>query len=142
MRTLTTQLRKKAIKKRASHPSSIRELDLDFKKLADKLEQAETTMKLEEIENLKLENVKIIQTTTTQINHIHNSDLELSEKITKILNIYEKNPNFKGKPAFKNWSEYFCEDTDIALMNADKKNKETRINHKSTRNQTNHFIST
>ena len=42
--TLTPQLRKKAIKKRASHPSSIREPDLDLRKLADKLEQAEITI--------------------------------------------------------------------------------------------------
>ena len=48
MMTLTPQLRKIAIKKRASHPSSIREPDLDFRKLVDKLEQAEITMKLEE----------------------------------------------------------------------------------------------
>ena len=41
MMTLTPQLRKIAIKKRASHPSSIREPDLDFRKLVDKLEQAE-----------------------------------------------------------------------------------------------------
>ena len=53
MMTLTPQLRKIAIKKRASHPSSIREQDLDFRKLVDKLEQAEITMKLEETENLK-----------------------------------------------------------------------------------------
>ena len=46
MKTLTPQLRKIAIKKRASHPSSIREPDLDFRKLVDKLEQAEITMKL------------------------------------------------------------------------------------------------
>ena len=46
--TLATQLRKLAIKKRASHPSSIREPDLDFRKLVDKLDQAEITMKLEE----------------------------------------------------------------------------------------------
>ena len=32
MMTLTPQLRKIAIKKRASHPSSIREPDLDFSK--------------------------------------------------------------------------------------------------------------
>ena len=44
MMTLTPQLRKKAIKKRASHPSSIREPDLDFRNLVDKLELAETTM--------------------------------------------------------------------------------------------------
>ena len=35
-----------------------------------------------------------------------------------------------------------AKDTDIALLNADKNNKTNRINHKSTRNQTNHFIST
>ena len=45
--TLTTQLRKTANKKRASHPSSTRELNLDFKKLVDKLEQAEIQRKLE-----------------------------------------------------------------------------------------------
>ena len=57
MITLTPQLRKIAIKKRASHPFSIREPDLDFRKLVDKLEQAEITMKLEETENLKLQYV-------------------------------------------------------------------------------------
>ena len=60
MITLTPQLRKVAIKKRASHPSSIREPDLDFGKLVDKLEQAEITMKLEETENLKLQYVNRI----------------------------------------------------------------------------------
>ena len=53
--TLTPQLRKIAIKKGASHPSPIREPDLDFRKLVDKLEQAEITMKLEETEDLKLQ---------------------------------------------------------------------------------------
>ena len=62
----------------------------DFRKLVDKLEQAEITMKLEETENLKLQFVNNIQTITTQINHIHNSDTDLSEKITENLNIYEK----------------------------------------------------
>ena len=57
MMTLTPQLRKIAIKKRASHPSSIREPGLDFRKLVDKLGQAEITMKLEETENLKLQYV-------------------------------------------------------------------------------------
>ena len=88
MMTLTPQLRKIAIKKRASHPSSIREPDLDFRKLVDKLEQAEITMKLEETENLELQYVKNIQTTSSQINSIHDSDTELSEKIAEILNIY------------------------------------------------------
>ena len=52
MMTLTPQLRKIAIKKRASHASSIREPDLDFRKLVDKIEQAEITMKREETEKL------------------------------------------------------------------------------------------
>ena len=64
MMTLTPQLRKIAIKKRASHPSSIREPDLDFRKLVDKLEQAEITIKLEETENLKLQYVNRIETIT------------------------------------------------------------------------------
>ena len=106
MITLTPQLRKIAIKKRASHPSSFREPDLDFRKLVDKLEQAETTMKLEETENLKLQYVNNFQTTTTQIKNILNSDTVLSEKITEILNLYKKNPNFKGKPSFKKWCNY------------------------------------
>ena len=85
MMTLTAQLRKIAIKKRVSHPSSIRELDLDFRKLVDKLEQAEITMKLEETENLKLQYVNRIETNTTHINNIQDSDVDLIEKITEIM---------------------------------------------------------
>ena len=55
--TPTPQLRKIAIKKRTSHPSSFREPDLDFGKLVDKLEKAEITMKLDKTENLKLQHV-------------------------------------------------------------------------------------
>ena len=106
MMTLTPQLRKITIKKRASHPSSIREPDLDFRKLVDKLEQAEITMKLEETENLKLQYVNRIETNTTNINNIQESDTDLVEKITELLNIYEKHPNFKGKPSFKKWWNY------------------------------------
>ena len=106
MISLTPQLRKLAIKKRASHPSSIREPDLHLSKLVAKYEQAEITMKLEETEILKLQYVNNIQTTNSQINNIHNSYTELSEKITEILNIYEKTPNFKGKPSFKKWCNY------------------------------------
>ena len=106
MMTLTPQLRKIAIKKRASHPSSIRETDLDFRKLVDKLEQAEITMKLEETENLKLQYVNRIETNTTHLNNIQESDTDLIEKITEILNIYEKNPNFKSKPSFKKCCNY------------------------------------
>ena len=55
MMTLTPQLRKNSVKKEStSHPSSIREPNIDFRKLVLKLEQAEITMKLEETENIKL----------------------------------------------------------------------------------------
>ena len=103
MMTLTPQLRKIAIKKRASHPSSIREPDLDFRKLVDKLKQAEIRMKLEKTENLKLQYVNRIETNTTHIHNIQESDIDPTEKITEILNICKKNSNFKGKPSFKKW---------------------------------------
>ena len=103
MMTLTPQLRKIAIKKRASHPTSFREPDLDFRKLVDKLEQAEITMKLEETKNPKLQYVNRIETNTTHINNVQESDTDLIEKITETLNIYERNPNFKGKLSFKKW---------------------------------------
>ena len=104
--TLTPQLRKLATKKRASHPSSIQEPDLNFRKLVDKLEQAEITLKLEETENLKLQYVNRIETNTTHISNIQDSDVDLTEKTTEILNIYEKKPNFKGKSSFKKWCNY------------------------------------
>ena len=63
-------------------------------------------MKLEETENLKLQYVNRIETTPTNINNIQESETDLVEKITEILNIYEKNPNFKGKPSFKKWCNY------------------------------------
>ena len=84
MMTLPPQLRKIAIKKRASHPSSIREPDLDFRKLVDKLEQAEITMKFEKTKNLKLKYVNRIEKNTTHINNIQDSDVDLTEKITEI----------------------------------------------------------
>ena len=78
--TLTPQLRKIAIKNRSSHTSSIRETDLDFRKLVDKLVQTEITMKLEETENLKLQYVNRIETNTTHVNNLQDSDVDLSEK--------------------------------------------------------------
>ena len=69
--------------------------------IVDKLEKAKITMKLEETEKLKKQPVNNIQITTSQIKHTHDSDTELAEKITQILNIYEKNTNFKGKQSFK-----------------------------------------
>ena len=90
MMTLTPELRKIAIKKRASHPSSIREPDLDFRKQFDKLEQAEITMKLEETENLNLQYVNRIRANTTHINNIQDSDVDLTGKL-KLLISYKTN---------------------------------------------------
>ena len=101
-----TSTKKNSYKKRVSHTSSIREPDLDFRKLVEKLEQAEITMKLEETENLKIQYVNRIETNTTHINNIQESDIDLTEKITEILNINEKHPNLKGKPSFKKWFNY------------------------------------
>ena len=53
MMTPTPQLQKIAMNTRASHPSCFREPDIDSRKLVNKLEQAEITIKLEELENLK-----------------------------------------------------------------------------------------
>ena len=142
MMTLAPQLRKIAIKKRASNPYSIREPDLDFRKLVYKLEQAENTMKLEETENLKLQYFNNIQTTTTQINNIHNSDTDSSEKSTEILNIYmRKTQILKVNHHLKN-GVTIAEDTDTVLLNADKNSKTIKINHKSTKNQINHSNNT
>ena len=96
MMNLRPQLQKIAIKTRASHPSSIREPNIDFRKLVDKLEQAEITMTLDEIEKLKLQYVNNIQTTTSQINKNHDFDTELAEKITQVLNIYSKTQILKA----------------------------------------------
>ena len=106
MITLTSQSRKVAIKKRVSHPSSIRKPDIDFRKLIDKLEQAEITMKLEETEKLKLQYLNNMQANTSQIYKFHVSETELAEKITQMINIFEKNPTFKGKSSFKKWCSY------------------------------------
>ena len=74
MMTLTPQLHKIAKKKRASHPSTIREPDTVFRKLVDKLEQAEFVMKLEETEHFKLKYVNNIKTTTSQIKSNYDSE--------------------------------------------------------------------
>ena len=47
------------------------------------------------------------------------------QKTTEILNTYEKNPNFKGKPSFKKWF-IIVEETDIALPNVDKKQQDNQ----------------
>ena len=55
MMTLTPKLQKIAIKKRASHPSSVREPNRDFRKLVEKLKQAKITMKFVETEKIKVQ---------------------------------------------------------------------------------------
>ena len=122
MMTLTPQLRKTAIKKRASHPSSFRESDLNFRKLVDKLEQTEITMKLEETENLKLQYVNRIETNTTHIN------------TRNIQTLKADHPSENGV--------IFADDLDTLFPNLDKNNKTIRINLKSTKNQINHSINT
>ena len=57
------------------------------------LEQAESTIKLEETENLILQYVNNFQTRTSEIKNIHDCDTELVKEITQIHNMYEKNPN-------------------------------------------------
>ena len=144
MMTLTPQLRKIAIKKRASHPSSIREPDLDFRKLVDKLEQAEITMELEETENLKLQYVNRIETNTTNINNIQESDTDLVEKITEIMkySIFTKNTQtLKANHLSKN-GVIIADDTDIVFLNVDKNNRTIKTNLKNIKNQINHSIST
>ena len=79
MMSLTPQLRKIAVKQRASRPSSLRELDIHFRKLIDKQEQAEFLMKLEVTENLKLQYTNNVQITTLQINNKQESN-KLSKK--------------------------------------------------------------
>ena len=96
-------------------------------------------MKIEETENLKLQYVNRIEINTTHINNIQESDTDLIEKITEILNIYEKHPNFKGKPSLKN-GVIIADDTDTVFPNVDKNNKIIRINLKSRKNQINRSI--
>ena len=91
MMTLTSQLRKIAIKRRASHPSSIREPDLFLRKLVDKQHEIGRNRKFK----TTICEQRPDHYFASHINNINDSDTDLSEKITKILNIYEKNPNRK-----------------------------------------------
>ena len=78
--TLTAKLRNQTIKKKASHPLLIRESDVTFRKQQDNLEQ-------EKLEKVKLQYVNKVQTTISYIKNIQDSDNQLEEKFTKILNI-------------------------------------------------------
>ena len=98
-------------------------------------------MKLEETENLKLQYVNRIETNTTNINNIQESDTDLVEKITEILNIYEKHTNFKGKPSFKKWCNY-CRRYGHSISECRQNNRTIKTNLKNIKNQINHSINT
>ena len=77
-----------------------------------------------------------------QISTIYRNQIQTSlKKITEILNIYEKHPNFKGKPSFKNGVN-IADDTDIVFLNVDKNNRTIKTNLKNIKNQINHSINT
>ena len=86
-------------------------------------------MKLEETENLKLQYVNRIETNTTNINNIQESDTDLVEKITEILNIYENIQTLKANHLSKN-GVIIADDTDILFLNVDKNNRITKTNLK------------
>ena len=79
-------------------------------------------MKLEETEKLKQQYVNNTHTRTSYINNTQDSDNELAEKVTQILNIYEKNPNLKANLHSKN-SVTIVAGRDIVLLIVDKNSK-------------------
>ena len=117
-------------KKIASHPSSIRAPDTDFRKLVNKLAQAEITRKLEKTEKLEKQYLNNIQKTTSQINNIQHCDNDSAKKFTQTLNIYKKHDFYR-----KNLNQKKCNhavEMNKALPNADKNNKTKQINHQNT----------
>ena len=98
-------------------------------------------MKLKETENLKLQILNNVQTTTTQKNHIQDSDTNLSDEITKSLS-YTRKIQISKVNHCSNKGVTIVEDLDTSLLNADKISKTTKITLKSTEIQTNHFTST
>ena len=89
-------------------------------------------MKLEETENLKLHYENNIEK-TSQNKNLQDSDNDFTQTITQKLNTYETNPNFKGSHHSKDGAPSVV-DMDTALLNADKNNRTTRLNHNSTEN--------
>ena len=98
-------------------------------------------MKLEETENLKLQYVNNIQTTTSHINNINDSDTDLSENSPKFWPSTRKTQISEANHHSKN-GVIIVKDTDTVSLNADKNNKITKINHKNMENPTNLFIKT
>ena len=92
-------------------------------------------MKLEETENLKLQYVNRIETNTTNINNIQESDTDLVEKIMK------NTQTLKANHLSKN-GVIIADDTDIVFLNVDKNNRTIKTNLTNIKNQINHFINT
>ena len=82
-------------------------------------------MKLEETENLKLQYVNRIETTPTNINNIQESETDLVEKITEILNITKRTRTLKANHLQKN-GVIIADDTDIVFPNVDKKQQDSQ----------------
>ena len=81
---------------------------------------------MKKTEKLKLQYAKNnIQATISQLKIINDSDTGLSEKITGILKIYEKNFNFKGKPSFKKWCNY-CQRCGHSIVECRQKQQDNR----------------
>ena len=74
---------------------------------------------------------RTLKTNTTHINNIQVSDVDLSEKI-QILKVNHLSKN----------GIIIAKDTDTALLSVRKSSKITKMNHKNTKNHTNHFINT
>ena len=82
-------------------------------------------MKLEERENLKLQYVNRIQTNTTHINNIQESDTDLIEKITKNLTSTNEIQTLKANHLSKN-GVITADNTDTVSPNMDKKQQDNQ----------------
>ena len=99
-------------------------------------------MKLEETENLKLQYVNKIETTSTNINNIQEYQKQTSLKKSLKYSIFTKRTRtLKANHLSKN-GVIIADDTDIVFPNVDKNSKIVKINLKNTKNQINHSINT
>ena len=98
-------------------------------------------MKLEETETLKLQNINRIETNTTNINNIQESDTDLVEKSLKYSISMKNTQTLKANHLSKN-GVIIADDTDIVFLNVDKNNRTIKTNLKNIKNQINHSIST
>ena len=69
------------------------------------------------------------------------SDSKLSEKNHSNINIYEKNPNFKGKSSFKKRCN-FCRRYGHSIAECRQELQDNKSKPKNLQNQINHFTNT